>query len=401
MKGEILLSIVINGRGKKPRKDGTVPLQIRAYCDKRKRFYASGLYILPTQWDKTTRLVCNHPLADEYNTELLTQKLTYQKHILDLKRKEKKPTLQQLDNMREYGTLESFVDFVAHELEHDVTITGGTRRNHMQTLNKLLIHCPDTKFADLNYLWVERWDTFLRNQGLAINSVHGHHKRTIRYINLAEKKELIPYGCNPYRHFKLKTEDTAVNVLSPYEIASIESLELSKQPHLERIRDLFLFCCFTGLRSSDAIKLRFCDLDRSPKGYSMNMMAQKTGKQLMLPLYEIYDGKPERLVLRHQVIKQVAPRSEQLIFVVPKKGKEGITNQYLNRILKVIAEKANIRKKLTSHIARHTFVTDMLDRGVPTHVVQKIVQHANIKTTMRYAHIKQVHVSNAIGRINW
>ncbi len=397
MKGEILLTTVINGRGKKSRKDGTLPIQIRAYQDRKRRLYPSGLYVLPHQWDNNNRLVQKHPLANEYNAELTAQKLSYQRHILDLKRTDKVPTLQRLDNFREYGPIKSFIDFIAHELEKDVTLSKGTRRNHQQTLNKLIEYRPDTNFSDLSYLWVEQWDAFLRKQKLSVNSIHGHHGRIVRYIHLAEKKELFANFSNPYHHFKRKTEKTSTIALSLYEVAALEALELSSEPHLERVRDLFLYCCYTGLRAADAVSLRFCDIDRDDKGYTMNIIAQKTGKQLLSTLYKLYNGKPQCLIQQYETRRKVAASSPELVFL---EKSDGLTNQYLNRILKALGKRANIKKRLTSHVGRHTFVTDMFSRASPG-VVKELVQHGSIATTMRYAHLQKKHIDDALDKIDW
>lgn len=397
MKGNIFLTIVMNGRGKKPRRDGTFPIQIRAYQDRKRRYYSSGLYVLPHQWNERNRLVCNHPLAYEYNAELTAQKLSYQRHILDLKRADKVPTLQRLDNFREYGDIQSFLDFIAHELDRDATLSKGTRRNHQQTLNKLLEYRPDTKFSDLDYLWVEQWNNFLYKQKLSINSIHGHHGRVVRYINLAIKKELVSNFINPYTFFKRKTEKTSTIALSRYEVAAIEALELREEPHLERMRDLFLYCCYTGLRAADAASLRFCDFDRDDRGYTMNIIAQKTGKQLLTSIYKLYDGKPQLLVQKYEAMKQATPNSNDMVFLSKS---DGLTNQHINRVLKQLGLRANIKKNLTSHVGRHTFVTDMFNRTTPG-VIQKLVQHGSINTTMRYAHLEKKHIDDALDKIDW
>lgn len=397
MKGEILLTIVLNGRGKKPRKNGTLPIQIRAYQNRKRRLYPSGLYVLPHQWDPHKHLVCQHPLADEYNAELTKQKLSYQKQLLDLKRVDRVPTLQALDNFREYGAMQSFMDFIAHELEKDVTLSKGTRKNHQQTLNKLLAYKADTTFSDLTYLWVEQWDAFLHQQKLSLNSIDGHHKRVVKYIHLAEKKELVTNFSNPYNFFKRKTEKTSTTALSLYEVAALEQLELSQEPNLERMRDAFLFCCYTGLRAADAVSLKFCNIDRDHRGYTMNIVAKKTSKQLLLPLYKLYKGKPQQLVQKYEALKKAPPSSSELVFMAQG---DGLTNQYLNRCLKSIGKKANIKKRLTSHVGRHTFVTDMFNRVSPV-VVKEMVQHGSLATTMRYSHLGKKHIDDALGKVDW
>ena len=64
-----------------------------------------------------------------------------------------------------------------------------------------------------------------------------------------------------------------------------------------------------------------------------------------------------------------------------------LSNQKMNAYLKEIADLCGIRKRLTYHLARHTFATMMLSKGVPVESVSKMLGHANIKTTQIYARI--------------
>ncbi len=64
-----------------------------------------------------------------------------------------------------------------------------------------------------------------------------------------------------------------------------------------------------------------------------------------------------------------------------------LTNQKLNSYLKEIADICGIKKNLTFHLARHTFATMSLSKGVPIESVSKMLGHTNIKTTQIYARI--------------
>ena len=281
-------------------------------------------------------------------------------------------------------------------MEKDKSLASSTKTVHETTLKKLQDYRPDTTFADLTLAWVQQFDNFLRESGLATNTVKGHHKRVGRYIRLAITKELYK-GADPYMHFRKKEEPARKVILSTYEVGRIEALELRAAPYLERIRDLFLFCCWTGLRAKDAATLRFCDIHRSRDGYKLDISADKTKKQMLLPLYKLYNGKPEQLIQKYEHRSGARPNSKQTVFA---KASNGITNQYLNRQLKRIAQMAEISKRLSSHVGRYTFSTDMATR-VPALILKDLLQHKNLKTTMGYVGLSQKAINDALDNIDW
>ena len=78
-----------------------------------------------------------------------------------------------------------------------------------------------------------------------------------------------------------------------------------------------------------------------------------------------------------------------------------ISNQKYNSYLKILGAFCEIKKKLTSHVARHTFATTIaLANGVRIEVISKMLGHTNIQTTQLYAHIYQAEVDKEFERLN-
>jgi integrase/recombinase XerD len=164
-----------------------------------------------------------------------------------------------------------------------------------------------------------------------------------------------------------------------------------------RIRDAFLFACYTGLRYSDLARIKSEHiLDRGhykvisfiPEKTSSSL--QKKVKRVEIPLIN----------QAAEIIEKYSGREGNLIPV--------ITNQKMNEYLKVIGMWAGLTdlievvvydkgkpslkmvakyEKLSCHIARHTYATLSLSRGVPVEVLQKTLGHSDIKTTMVYAKV--------------
>ena len=109
-----------------------------------------------------------------------------------------------------------------------------------------------------------------------------------------------------------------------------------------------------------------------------------------MPLYQLHKGKPQELVQKYSL---AGAEARVPIF-------HTYTNQYFNRVLKTIAQRANIEKPVTSHVARHTFATNLAAK-VPIHVLKAILQHSKIETTMVYLHLSNRMVKDALDRVEW
>jgi integrase len=147
------------------------------------------------------------------------------------------------------------------------------------------------------------------------------------------------------------------------------------------VRDIFLFCCFTGLAYADVKKLRRWDLVTGVDGEQwISIKRQKTDTPSRIPIL------PAASLLIHRYADH--PHCENSGRVLPV-----LSNQKMNAYLKEIADVCGINKPITFHIARHTFATTVtLLNGVPIESVSKMLGHTNIQTTQHYAKILDIKV---------
>lgn len=180
---------------------------------------------------------------------------------------------------------------------------------------------------------------------------------------------------NPYARFPLSKHPVEREFLSMEEIQRISKLELSI-PRLSKVRDLFLFACFTGLAFIDVKTLKRSEILMTPDGtWWIKTLRQKTKVRSTIPLLDL----PLSIIHRYCNLEEKLP--EDKIFKVS-------SNQKVNSYLKEIADFAGIHKNLTFHIARHTFATTItLQHGIPIESVSKMLGHTNIKTTQHYAKV--------------
>jgi len=157
---------------------------------------------------------------------------------------------------------------------------------------------------------------------------------------------------------------------------------------LAQVRDVFVFCCYTGLAYADVAKLTQEQISRGLDGKHWIFTDRtKTKTTSNVPLLS-----PALVILdRYKDHPQVVNKGRLLPV---------LTNQKMNAYLKEIADLCGITKNLTTHLARHTFATTVtLTNGVPLETVSSMLGHKNIRTTQIYAKVVQTKVSADMGKL--
>jgi len=154
---------------------------------------------------------------------------------------------------------------------------------------------------------------------------------------------------------------------------------------LSTVRDLFVFSCFTGLSYADTVKLELDDIVTGEDGeHWLQTHRTKNNNRVRVPLLP-----PALKLIR--LYHDDPRRKENKLF-------PSISNQKANAYLKDIAKAVNIKKKLTYHVARHTFATTVtLTNGVPIETVGQMLGHKSIKSTQIYARVTDTKVRVDMG----
>ena len=150
----------------------------------------------------------------------------------------------------------------------------------------------------------------------------------------------------------------------------IESAHLSGT--FKHVRDVFLFCCYTGLRFSDFIRLHPQHFSELNGKAWLKIKTEKTGSYVQIPIYLIFEGKALKILNHYSSIETFTQIG---------------SNAYVNRKLAELQKKLYIKTKITFHVARHTCATLLCHQGVPITTVQKILGHSNLTTTQVYSEI--------------
>jgi site-specific recombinase XerD len=265
----------------------------------------------------------------------------------------------------------------------------GTMKNYHATEGYLRLFLasrykvPDLPLKSLNYEFISGFEFFIRNNSLkendpcTTNGTMKHLERLKKMVTWAVKNEWI--GRDPFSNFRLKFKRTEREFLSDLELAALESQDFGNIM-LDRVKGLFLFSCYTGLSYVDLMELRPNQvLTGIDKIKWIKTTRAKTDTPVNVPLLT-----PAQALLE-KFTNDGNPRRDT---VFPR-----VTNQEVNRSLKIIAEICGIQKYLTFHLARHTFATTVtLMNGVPIETISKMLGHTKISTTMIYAKVTQTKI---------
>jgi integrase/recombinase XerD len=267
----------------------------------------------------------------------------------------------------------SFTDFFKKSIDLETDKAYNTVRGYKSTFNYFKEFRINVDFGQLTYECVEAFDKFLRKKNCDTNTLHKHHKNVKKFINLAINKgnKII----NPYASFKVRKIETEIEYLDFSDLKKL--IEIYDKGDLEhkllKVLRYFLFSATcNGLRYSDVAQLTPDDVHGDMLVFTP-VKTKGVRKSLTVPLSKkgkafIQDALDDRQRIR------------KTIFTV-------ISNQKTNEAMAKVAKIAGINKRCNFHSARHTFATHFLAKNKDVATLQKLMGHADIKTTMKYVHI--------------
>ena len=282
---------------------------------------------------------------------------------------------------KQYMLLEIFQD---HNDQMEKLIGKGFTKGTLQRYNACKKHIEDYLAArgkrrdipveDVDHKFITGFDHFLRSEkDCAHNTAQKYIVNFKKIIRIAYANQWIDK--DPFFHWKGSWKTTDREYLTDSELQEMADKEFDIT-RLELVRDIFLFCCYTGLAFADVKKLSSDDIVINISGKKwIKTKRQKTKSLSSIPLLDIP--------------KAILEKYAEHPYVQAGKGVLPVfTNQKSNAYLKEIADLCGIKKNLTTHLARHTFATTVtLSKGVPIESVGKMLGHRSLKTTQIYAKV--------------
>lgn len=207
------------------------------------------------------------------------------------------------------------------------------------------------------------------------NGIGKHIQRFKRIMNWAVELEWLKV--NPFEKYSCPLKRSKRKKLSIQELVVLERKQFL-DANLEYARDIFIYSCFTGLAFIDAMTLKEEDFEFDTNGTVWcRKYRTKSDELSMVPLLK------SAATILNRYRSEATNKNRDTIFRV-------VSNQYMNRCLKVIKEACEITTPMTFHVARHTFAkTVALKNGVPLETVQMMMGHTKISTTQIYADVDE------------
>ncbi|WP_289053129.1 site-specific integrase [Carboxylicivirga marina] len=296
------------------------------------------------------------------------------------------------------GILKHYDEFIEHSRNYKTQSTiecYKSNKSRLKGFYEKTKHPMSYNLIDKHFH--EKYINYLLTEKKLSNSTISRDTKYIKtFLSWATDKG---YNKNiAYQKFKFKSNEGQIFFLSWDELIQLFNHDLDNNERLKRTRDIFCFGCFTGMRFSDIINLKHENVEDD----YINFITIKTNDHCSIPfnkyskeIYERYKAK------------------EGLVF-------PSITNQKMNESIKDVGEVAEINapvqvisykganriektvpkyKILTSHIARKTFITNALEKGMKSEVIMDITTHKSYNSFKRYFKVVDEHKKNEMDKI--
>ena len=251
---------------------------------------------------------------------------------------------------------------------------------HVENYIKKEYKAQDIPVNQVNHKFISGFEYYLKTERKC------GHNSAIKYITNFKKIIRIAYANewikkDPFLNWKGTLRIVDREFLNQEEIQKMVDKEITNE-RLDLVKDIFLFCCYTGLAYADVKKLSSDDVVIGIDGNKwIKTNRTKTKTRSSIPI----------LPTAEDILKKYSTHPQ----FTEKRLLPVLSNQKMNAYLKEIGDICEIHKNLTFHLARHTFATTVtLSNGVPIESVSKMLGHKNLQTTQHYAKILDRKVSD-------
>lgn len=403
-----------------PSKAGKQSVRIRVTASSLRIDIYTGISLLESQWDKKKQQVKQGCIINDTPYNIINKALNdYKAFILDYfnncAMRDVHPSLTELkERFNKKYTSSSTQDdeffFLYDQFIKEKSEERGWHKDmtaaHKRLRDIIKNFQPDIKFSDLSTATMnkllEHMSKTMYNEAL---------KKRLTYLNsfvtwAKGKKYAINeefFAFNP----KLLTGDRDVRHLNLDELAIICTMKLPLDSALDRVRDMFVFQCFTALRYSDIAQLKHKNitLDTNNNNYILDLVTEKDEDRITFPL----PNKAMEVYLKYRDRKY----PDDLIFPV-------LSNQKYNAHLKELGKLADLKgtwksiqyryhtmevieipkTNLSSHTARRTFITNALNENIDLHLISIVTSHSDTKSMQPYITKTATGVSAVINAMN-
>lgn len=378
--------------------EGKAPLYMRIYVNGSRSVIPSPFKIDEKSWDnKNQKMKTGKPDAILINAYLDETKSKLQRlFVLSvasgelINARELKNRFQgKKEENPEYKSICDAFDYHNRKMDEKVQIGKITRKTllrykstkeKVKKFMKRQYRVEDMPLKDIRLSFITEFDHYLATvEKLQSNTAHKIIKIVKKIMNQAVALDWIP--SNPLNQFKCTYKNPERIVLTQAELDTLMKKKLSTK-RLDEVRDMFIFQCYTGFAYTDLYNFTRNDISIGIDGeYWLTAYRQKTGTKENVPLLPV-----AMEIIEKYKDHPYCLENDKLLPVN--------SNQRYNAYLAELADLCGIKKKITTHIARHTFATTVtLSNGVPIETVSRMLGHTRLATTQIYAKVLEKKVS--------
>lgn len=258
-----------------------------------------------------------------------------------------------------------------------------TLRRLVEFLTKKHHGMTDILFSQIDNDFITDFNDFLRDDyKMKKNSVAKLVNIFKRIMSKAMKNGIIKK--DPFVDFNIETEHTDPTFLTDIELARIMTVKLPSD-RLTKVRDIFVFCCFTGLSYGDAFTLTDDHIVETSEGLWIEKHRIKTGTQAVIKMLDV----PIRIMKKYKG-ENIGNR------VLPV-----ISNAKINDYVKEVLKLSGVDKYVTFHTARHTFATTVtLANSLPISDISKELGHKSVRQTEHYARVLNKSINKSMNELD-
>lgn len=381
------------------KKDGTVPVMGRITVDGTQVQFSCKVTANPKLWDtKGGRMTGKSMQALEVNRKLDKMRVSINKHYQEILDRDNYVTAEKVKNAflgLEYRCQTLLKVYAQYNEDYEKLYKAGMRSwgslrkyrcvyRHLQEFLQSRYHVNDISLKELTPAFITDFEAFLRtDKHLCENSLSVYMLPLRTMVFRAIDNGWLTR--DPFHDYKVPKVETTRGFLTKEEIHLLMNAEL-KRKTMQLIRDLYLFCCFTGLSFADLKNLKEEHIQTFFDDSEWIMIdRQKTGVRSTIKLLDY----PKSIMEKYRGLC-----ADGRIFPVP-------CYSDCRGILLRVAKRCGITKHLTWHMSRHTMATEIcLTNGVPIETVSSILGHKNIKTTQIYAKITKEKLNKDMDKLS-
>lgn len=286
-----------------------------------------------------------------------------------------------------------YVNMFLNYLAYEKNFSNYTVLNYKEDLNKFMEFSNENRVTinQIDSNFIRQYLLYLHNQKLAKTTICRHISTLRTFFKYLTRKKMIKDNpmvliSNP------KVNKTLPKFLYKEELDTI--LNIPDKESVIGIRDSLILELFysTGIRVSELSNLKIKNINFSEK----KILILGKGNKERIVLYGETCSKLLNLYIDKSRIKLLNGNESEYLFI-NKRGHR-LDENTIRVIIKKIVKQSHLNVKLTPHVLRHTFATDLLNNGADLRSVQELLGHENLKTTEIYTHISNDRLKQVYNR---